>query len=145
MAEVYRPQADEPRPPSSGPRPEDPLGELLRTATDDLATLFRSEIELAKLEMKEDVREAGKLGGIFGAGAICAYFALLLASFAVVWLLEEVMHIALAFLIVAVVYGIAAAVLFVRGRSRATNFNPAPEQTIQTLKEDVQWAKQRTN
>jgi len=119
------------------------LNELLRTATSDLSTLFRQELELAKVEIKSDVRQAGKVGGMFGAGAISAHLALLFVSFALAWSLDEVMHRALAFLIVAVVYGIVAAVLFMRGRDEAKNLNPVPEQTVETLKEDVQWAKQR--
>jgi len=121
------------------------LSELLRVATSDLSTLFHQELELAKVEMKEEVRQVGKLGGIFGAGAICGYLALLFASFALSWLLDDVMPRPLAFLIVGVLYGIAAGVLLMQGRNRAKQLNPTPEQTIETLKEDAQWAKHPTS
>jgi len=127
------------------PQSEEPLSELLRVATSDLSTLFHQELELAKVEMKEEVRQVGKLGGIFGAGAICGYLALLFASFALSWLLEDVMPRPLAFLVVGVLYGIAAGVLLMQGRNRAKQLNPTPEQTIETLKEDAQWAKHPTS
>jgi len=130
---------------SPQPQPGEPLNELLQTATADLATLFRQELELAKVEIKEDVRQAGKVGGMFGAGAISGHLALLFASFALAWLLDEIMHPALAFLIVGVIYAIVATVLFLRGREEAKHLRPVPEQTVETLKEDVQWAKQRTS
>ena len=91
-------------PTPSAPRSDEPLGDLLRTATGDLSTLFRQELELAKVEMKEDIRQAGQVGGMFGAGGVCGYFALLFVSFAVAWLLDDVMPRPLAFLIVAVPY-----------------------------------------
>ena len=135
MAEVHRPE--------SYPRPEDPIADLLRTATADLSDLFHKELELAKLEIKGDVREAGKVGGMFGAAALTGYLALLFMSFALAWLLDDVMPRSLAFLIVGAVYAIAAAVLFTRGRDKAKNMQPPIEQTRETLKEDVQWAKQQ--
>src|SRR5215213_4233898 len=111
------------------PRSEEPLSELLRTATSDLSTLFHQELELAKVEMKEDIRQAAKVGGMFGAGAVSGYLALLFASFALAWLLDDVMARALAFVIVGALYGVVAAILVVRGRRRARDLNPAPQQT----------------
>jgi hypothetical protein len=125
----------------AAPRSDEPLGELLRTATAGLSTLFRPDLELAKVEMKEDIRQAGHVGGMFGAGGVCGYFALLFVSFAVAWLLDDVMPRPLGFLIVAVPYAIATAVLLAQGRRRAKELNPVPEQTIETLKEDARWAK----
>jgi len=142
MSDLHRTQADLHRA-QPVPGPDEPLTELLQTATGDLATLFRQELELAKVEIKEDVRQAGKVGGMLGAGAISAHLALLFMSFALAWLLDEIMHPALAFLIVGVLYAIVAAFLFLRGRDEAKQLKPVPEQTVETLKEDVQWAKQR--
>lgn len=133
------------QPNSTEPRAEEPLSDLLRTATTDLSTLFRQELDLAKVEMKEDVRQVGQVGGMFGAGAVCGYFALLFVSLALSWLLDDVMPRALAFLLVAVPYAVAAAVLLMQGRRRAQELNPMPQQTIETLKEDAQWAKHPTN
>ena len=133
------------QPTPAEPRSDEPLGELLRVATSDLSTLFRQELDLAKVEMKEDIRQVGQVGGMFGAGAVCAYFALLFVSLSVSWLLDDVMPRPLAFLLVAVPYAIGAAVLLMQGRRRAQELNPLPEQTIETLKGDAQWAKHPTN
>jgi hypothetical protein len=50
----------------------------------------------------------------------------------------------LAYLLVGLVYAGVAAVLFMQGRKRAAELNPVPEQTVETLKEDVAWARAQT-
>jgi F0F1-type ATP synthase assembly protein I len=127
--------------PTEPKAPEKSLGQLFSELTSDLSTLMRKEVELAKVETKEEVSRAGKAGGMLGGGAFAGYFALLFLSFALAWLLDEWMHTALAFLIVGLVYAVVAAVLVVRGRARLQSVNPVPHQTVETLKEDVQWAK----
>ena len=122
-------------------QPEKSLGQLIGDMSSELSTLMRKEVELAKIELKDEVRQAGKAGGMLGAGAFAGYFALLFASFALAFLLDEVMHTALAFLIVAAVYGIPAVLLMGRGTSEMKNVDPVPHQTVETLKEDVEWAK----
>jgi len=122
-------------------QPDKSLGELFSLMTADLSTLMRKEVELAKVELKEEAGHAAKAGGMLGAGALTAYLAVLFGSFAFAWLLDQWMPTALAFLIVAVLYGIAAAVLISKGRDRLKDVRPMPEQTVETLKEDAQWAK----
>ncbi len=142
MAEVQR--GVDPRI-AGQPDAQDPLAELLRTATSDMSTLFRQELQLAKVELKEDGRKAGKVAGMFGAAAVTGHLALIFVSLALAWLFDQFMPRALAFLIVGVIYGIVAAVLFMRGREQAKQLAPPAQQTVETLKEDVQWAKQQTN
>ena len=127
--------------PTEPKAPDKSIGELFSELTSDLSNLFRKEVELAKVETKEEVARAGKAGGMLGGGAFAGWFALLFLSFAVAWLLDEWMHTALAFLIVGLVYAVVAAVLVKQGRSRMQSVNPVPQQTVETLKEDVQWAK----
>jgi uncharacterized membrane protein YqjE len=127
--------------PTAPKAPEKSLGQLFSELTSDLSTLMRKEVELAKVETKEEVARAGKAGGMLGGGAFAGWFALLFLSFAVAWLLDEWMHTALAFLIVGLVYAVVAAVLIRQGRSRMQSVNPVPQQTVETLKEDVQWAR----
>ena len=69
------------------------------------------------------------------------YMTIVLLSFAAAWGLAELMAVGWAFLIVAVVWGLAAAVLYLRGRDQLRKVHPKPEHTIDTLKEDVRWAK----
>ena len=121
------------------------LGDLFSRLTGDLGTLVRQEMELAKAETKQEIAKAGKAGGQLGAAALTGYLALLFASFALAWLLDDVMPRSLAFFIVAAIYGIAAAVLAQRGRNQMKNVDPLPRQTVETLKEDVQWAKTRNS
>jgi uncharacterized membrane protein YqjE len=116
------------------------LGELVSKVTADVSALLSTQIELAKVELKDEVTTAGKGAGMLGGAALAGWLALIFLSFAVAWLLDEVMHTALAFLLVAVAYGIGAAVLAQNGRRRLTEVEPLPE-TRQSIKEDVQWAR----
>lgn len=122
-----------------------PLGQLLSDMTSELGTLVRQEIQLAKVETKEELARAGKAAGSLAGAAIAAHMALLFVSLALAWLLDQAMNRALAFAIVGVVYVIGAAVLAAAGRRQAKLINPVPQQTVATLKEDVQWAKARKN
>lgn len=115
--------------------------ELWSDMTSEAGTLVRKEIELAKLEAKETAARASKAGVMFGAGGVVAFLALQLLSFAAAWGLAAVLPTGFAFLIVGVVYVGVAAVLFSQGRKRAAEVKLVPEQTVETLKEDVQWAR----
>ncbi len=117
------------------------LGELVGEMTGEISSLMRKEVQLAKVELKEEVGKAGKAGGMLGAGAVAGYFALLFASLALAWLLDQAMPIALAFFLVGVLYAIAAAILITRGREQMKHVDPVPRQTVETLKEDAEWAK----
>lgn len=120
--------------------PDRSLGELVGDMTESLSGIFRKEIELVKVELKEEAGKAGKGAGMLGGSALAGWSALMFLSFALAWLLDEVMHTALAFFIVAALYGIAAAVLGLRGKQELAEIDPLPE-TRASLKEDVQWAR----
>ncbi|HEV7657467.1 MAG TPA: phage holin family protein [Mycobacteriales bacterium] len=121
------------------------VGDLLGKVTTDLSTLMRQEVELAKVEIKEEATKAGKASGMLaGAGAV-GYLVLVFLALTLMFALDAVMPIGWAALITAVVLGAVAAVLFVVGRKQLQQLNPKPEQTIETLKEDVQWAKNRNS
>ena len=116
------------------------LGELVGEMTEHLSTIFQKEIELVKVELKEDAQKTAKGAGMLGGAAVAGYFALLFLSFALGWLLDEVMHTALAFLIVAVLYGIGAAVLGMKGKEQLGQTEGLPN-TKASLKEDAAWAR----
>ena len=121
------------------------VGELLGQVTGDLSRLMRQEVELAKVELKEEAQQAGKASGLLaGAGAV-GYLVLVFLSLALMFALDNVMGIGWAAVITAVILGIISAVLFVVGRDKFKQVNPKPEQTVETLKEDVQWAKNRSS
>lgn len=121
------------------------LGELFGRLTSDLSTLMRQEVELAKTELKEEAAKAGKGAGLFGGAGIAGLFALVLLSFAAAWGLANVIPVGWAFLVVALVWGAVAAVMFVTGRDEIRKVRPVPDQTVETLKEDVRWAKHPTS
>jgi uncharacterized membrane protein YqjE len=121
------------------------LGEIVTHLTSDLGTLTRQELALAKAELQAEAKQAGKGAGFLGGAAFAGWMLALFVSLTVMWALGEVMHLAWAALIVAVVWGIVAAVLASTGRKELKNVNPKPEQTVETLKEDAEWLKTRKN
>jgi len=128
----------------NGQANEEPtVGELFGRVTGDLSTLFRQELELAKTEIKEEVTKAGKGAGMLSGAGIAGLYALMLLSFAGAWGLAETVSRGVAFLIMGGVWVAIAAALFVVGRRQLATVNPVPEQTVETLKEDAQWAKEQ--
>ena len=117
------------------------LGELFSTLTTDLSQLVRSEMELAKVEIREEAVTAGRAAGMLAGGALAGYLAVILLSFAAAWGLAEVVDTGWAFLIVGLVVAAVAAVLAVAGRQKLHEIRPVPEQTVDTLKEDARWAR----
>jgi hypothetical protein len=107
------------------------------------STLLRQEMALAKTELRQEIREAGKAGGMFGGAALTGLLALLLVSFAAAWALGDIsaLNPALGFLIVGLIYAVIAGVLAMSGRSAAENVDPSLPETKQSLQEDAQWAK----
>lgn len=120
------------------------LGQLFGDLSRQLGTLVQKEIELAKTEMTTRVTTVGRDAAMLGAGGALAYGALLIALVAVALLLVELgVTPWLAFLLVALVVGVIAALLIQRGRAELQKTDLAPRATIETLKEDAEWAKQQ--
>ncbi|NHC15718.1 phage holin family protein [Motilibacter deserti] len=110
------------------------LGELLGEVTKDLSTLMRQEVALAKAEVKQEASKAGKGAGMLGAAGFAGYMVLLFLSITLLWALDNVMDTSLAALIVAVIWAVVGAVLFVMGRAQMKKVR-APKQTMETVKE----------
>jgi uncharacterized membrane protein YqjE len=124
---------------------EQPIGELLKQLASETTTLVRQELELAKAEMREKAGKAGPGFGMIGAAGGVALLALGALTTFFVLALDGALPNWLAALIVAIVYGAIAAVLYMRGKERVDDAgSPAPRQTIETVKEDVEWAKHPT-
>jgi nitrate/nitrite transporter NarK len=107
---------------------------------------MRKELELAKAEMKVEAQKAGKGVGMLGGAGYAGHMVALFLSLALSWALSDLLDFSWGwgFAIVAVLWAIVAAVLYSKGREQMKKVNPKPEQTVETLKEDVQWAKNRT-
>jgi uncharacterized membrane protein YqjE len=121
---------------------ERPLGELLKQLSEESTRLVHQELELAKAELTQKGKQAGLGAGLFGAAGAIGFLALAALTTCFILALDTVLPAWLAALVVAVVYGVIAAVLALRGRAKVKQaVPPVPEQTIETVKEDVEWAK----
>jgi hypothetical protein len=117
------------------------VGQLVAEVARDVSLLAHQEIALAKAELREEVNKAGKSAGMFAGAGGAGYFALLFGLLAAMFGLAEVMATAWAAAIIMFALLLVAAGLGLRGRSTARSLHPAPTRTVQTLKEDVQWAR----
>jgi hypothetical protein len=111
------------------------VGELLSAVTRDLSTLMRQEVELAKAEIKTEASKAGKGVGMLGGAGFAGYMVLLFLSLGLWWGLASVMPAGWAAVIVAIVWVVIGALLFVAGRGTLRKVNPKPERTIDTVQQ----------
>ncbi len=111
---------------------------------EDVQRLLRQEMALAKAEIREEAAKAGKAAGLLSGAGFAGYMVLVLLSLAAVFGLAEVIALGWSALVVAAVWAVIGAVLFLVGRGRMRNVSPTPKQTIETLKEDAQWARHPT-
>ena len=125
---------------------ERPIGDLVKQLASQTSTLVRQELDLAKAEMSQKAATAGKGAGLIGGAALTGLLAAGALTACLILVLSEAMDAWLAALIVAVVMGAVAAVLGLAGRNKVREATPpVPEQTVETVKEDVEWAKTRTS
>jgi hypothetical protein len=120
---------------------EPTIGQLIANASRDLSSLVRSEIELAKSELKASAKAAGTGGGLFGSAAFLGVLAIILLSIAAAYGVSALgLHPALAFLIVAFVYLVVAGVLVLVGKRLLGRAKP-PQRAIETSRESVEALK----
>jgi uncharacterized membrane protein YqjE len=124
---------------------EQSFGDLAKRLSEQTAALVRQELALARVELQEKGKRAGIGGGLLGAAAITALYALGAVIAGVILVLIEVGIVAwLSALIVAVVLIAVAGVLALLGRSQVqAGVPPTPDQAIETTKEDVDVIKER--
>jgi MFS family permease len=123
-----------------------PIGDLLKQLSQETTTLVKQELDLAKAEMTQKGKQAGVGAGFIGGGALfgLGMFGGLTAGL-IALLATAVDHVWLASFIVAAVYGAIGGVLAMRGKDKLEDaVPPAPEQTVETVKEDVEWARTQT-
>jgi uncharacterized membrane protein YqjE len=125
------------------PSADRPLSSILDDIAGNLQTMVRAEFRLAKTEVGEEVGKAATAGVFIGLGALMLAFSALFALLALTYALSTVMPVWAAALIVAAGEGLVAALLIGIGIKR---FKAArmPPKTVQTMKENVEWAKQLT-
>ncbi len=120
------------------------IADLLKQLSDQTATLVRQELDLAKTELAVKSKKAGLGAGMFGGAGVLGLYAVGTLTACVILALSTAMDGWLAALIVTVVYGAIASVLALTGRSKVQEgVPPVPDQTVDSVKEDVELTKQR--
>lgn len=120
-----------------------PTGELVKDLSTQVSTLVRQELELAKVELTAKGKEAGKGAGMFGGAGLFALYGVGALVATAILALSTAVAAWLAALIVAVVLFAVAGVLALTGKAHTQKATPlAPEQTVETVKEDVRYTKE---
>ena len=112
------------------------VGELLGDITNDLSTLLRQEVDLAKAELKETADHAKAAGGMFAGAGVAGHLALIFLSLAVWWALGDLLDsLGWSALVVGLVWAVAAAVMAAMGRTRMRRATPVAPRTVDTAKD----------
>jgi uncharacterized membrane protein YqjE len=120
------------------------IGELVKELAGQTSTLVRQEIKLAQAEVTEKGKVAGRGAGMLAGAGVAALLMLGALTALIAVALDSAMPLWLALLIVTVLWGIVAAVLAQKGRNSLQAATPPAPQTVETVKEDIQWAKTQT-
>ncbi len=127
------------------PRSERSLGELFADLSHDLTTLIHQEIRLAQAEITSNVTSLARDGAMIAAGGLLLYVAFLgLMATVAIGLTQAGLSAWLAWLVVTIVVAAIGVVLIATGRSAIAHRDMAPNRTIETLKDDAEWARERT-
>jgi hypothetical protein len=129
-------------PTESGDLRERSIPDLLKQLSEETSRLVKQELDLARAEIAQQGKRAGTGAGFIGGGALFGLGAFgALTACLIALLATAIDHTWLAALIVTAVYGAIAAVLAMRGKDKIQEATPPTPQTVDTLKEDVEWAK----
>jgi uncharacterized membrane protein len=122
---------------------EPSLGDLFSSLTEDMSTLIRQEVDLARTETMEKVSSATRSVVSMVAGGMIAYAGLIGVMIAVIVGLSRFMPLWLSALIVGVVVIVIGAIMIMSGRSSLQKMTVVPEQTVESMKENTEWAKEQ--
>src|SRR5215210_213875 len=121
------------------------IAELVKDLANQTSTLVRQEIQLAQAELASKGKVAGRGAGMLAGAAVAALLALGALTACLIAALDTAIPLWLAALIVTLLWAVIGAVLAARGRKELQHAAPpVPEQTVETVKEDIQWAKTQT-
>jgi uncharacterized membrane protein YqjE len=123
------------------PTTERSLADVLQDIVRNVQDIVRSEVLLARTEIREELAKASSAIALIGGAVIAGSFALFFLLFALMYGLMTVVPDWAAALIVAVLLGVIAAIALVMGKSWLRQVRPAPEKTIESMKENLEWAK----
>lgn len=117
------------------------LPEVLQDIVGNIQEIIRSEIQLAKTEIKEEATKASTPIKLWIAGAVLGMYALVFILFTIVMAMATVMATWLAALVVGAILSVVSMALVSAGAKRLKHVSKVPERTVETMKENVQWAK----
>jgi uncharacterized membrane protein YqjE len=120
------------------------IGELLKQLSTDTSTLVKQEMARARAEIAEQGKKAGLGAGLFGGAGAIGLVTLGALAATLILLLDKAMDAWLAALIVTILFGAIAGVLALMGKNKIQDATPPAPQTVETVKEDVEWAKSQT-
>jgi uncharacterized membrane protein YqjE len=144
MRDLTDAPAKDDREPYPVDEPDTSLGELAGRLTGEMGALLTDHLQLARVEIIEDLKKAGRGVGFLGAGAMAGWLAALLLSMAAAWGLADFVDTWLAFLIVGAVWAIVAAVTATSGKKQLEDVDPVPAETMNELEKDKQWISEQT-
>jgi uncharacterized membrane protein YqjE len=120
------------------------LGDLFSTLANQTSTLVRQEVDLAKTELTQKATRAGREASMIGAGAVLALGGYLALLATLIIVLDMFMPLWLAALVVGLLFAGIGFIIIQQGLKGLRQLDPAPRQTIATIKDDIAWAKEQT-
>lgn len=123
----------------------DNLGSMVGSIIEDLQGIVRGEVQLAKTEMKEEATQMGKGAGMAGAGVFFGLVGFIFLMLSLTYLLNKWVEMWIAAGIVGLVLAIIAAILVMTGKNQISEANLTPDKTIESVKEDKEWASRQMN
>jgi uncharacterized membrane protein YqjE len=121
---------------------ERPMTEIFRDIVGNVQEMVRSEVRLARVELREEASKTARAGALLAAGGVLGIIAAVFLLVCIAQLLDMVMPDWAAALVMALALGIPAAIMVSKGRERL--HVPMPEKTIENVKENVEWMKNQT-
>jgi len=127
-------------------RRDESMGQLVKDLSQDISTLVRQELQLAKAEMTQKGKEAGVGAGLLGGAGVFGLAVVGGSMATIILILDTIMPNWLAALVTTLVYATVGAFLALRGRDRLKEAgSPVPERAKESVKEDIEWARQQKN
>ena len=120
------------------------LGRRVRDIIGNARGIIRSEVQLAKAEIKEELRSAARVAAFYAAAGICAVFALGFILWAGVYGLLHLVPLWLAALIVGLAMAVIGGIAFYMAKKEVRRLSFKADQAIAAAKEKVRWAKNRS-
>jgi len=118
--------------------------EIVQDVLRDVSDIVRAEIRLARTEMTEQAQKAGQAAGFFAGAAVCGLLAAACLTACIIALIALVTPVWVAALLTCIFLVCIAAAVYHGAQLKLKGFQPVPQRTIETMKETLQWAKERT-